>query len=73
MESLILREQQGFSGEFDELFFTGGASGVEDFGDMPVVVRAESVEVAVHEVVEAGDGGIEKHGLWARTLFNFRF
>ena len=51
MESRILREQQGFSGEFQEGFFTGGAAGVEDWRDVPVEVRAWGDQVAVHRPV----------------------
>jgi hypothetical protein len=51
MESWILGEEQGFSGQFDEFLFAGGASGVEDFGDVPLVIRAGGDEVAVDRPV----------------------
>ena len=51
MKSLIFGEQHGFSCQFDEFLFAGGASGVEDFGDVPVVIRAGGDEVAVHRPV----------------------
>ena len=51
MKSRILREEQGFSCQFDEFLFAGGASGVEDFGDVPVVIQAGGDEVAVHRPV----------------------
>ncbi len=36
------------SGQSDEFLFPVGAAGIEDFGDMPVMIRARSDEVAVH-------------------------
>ena len=48
MESRIFREKNGFSGEIEKFPFAGGASGIEDFRDLPVVVGCGSDEVAVH-------------------------
>ncbi len=45
---MIFRGQQKFSSEFDEFPFAGGASGVKDFGDVPVVTRCGGDEVSVH-------------------------
>ena len=51
MKSRIFREQHGFPCQFDEFLFAVGASGVEDFGDVPVVIRARGDEVSVHRPV----------------------
>ncbi len=51
MKSRIFREKQGFSSQFDEFLFAVRASGVEDFGDVPVVIRARGDEIAVHRPV----------------------
>jgi hypothetical protein len=38
VESRIFGKEGGFSGEGEEYLFAGGASGVVDFDDMPVIV-----------------------------------
>jgi hypothetical protein len=48
MESLILGEKKGFSGEGEQFRFTIRAAGIENLGNMPMVVWCGSDEVAVH-------------------------
>lgn len=48
VESLILRQEQGFPGQLDEFLFAVGAAGIEDFGNAPVMVGARGDEVPVH-------------------------
>lgn len=48
MESRILRQEDGFPGEFHEFFFPGRASGVDELGYVPVEVWAGGEDVAVH-------------------------
>jgi len=48
MKRRILRQQDGFSGEFHEFLFPGRASGVDELGDVPVEVGPGGEDVAVH-------------------------
>lgn len=51
MESRILREEDGFPGEFVEFLFAIGAARVEDFGNVPVMVGARGDEIPIHRPV----------------------
>ncbi len=48
MKSRIFRQEDGFPGDFGEFLFAVGAAGVDEFGDVPVEIRAGGDDVAVH-------------------------
>lgn len=65
MESRIFGQEDGFSGEFDEFFLPVGAAGVENLGNVPVMVGSRCDEIAVHGPV-VGPEKVE--GVFRRVL-----
>lgn len=48
---MVAGEEEGFAGEGEELGFAGGAAGVEDGRDLPVMIRAGRDKMPVHRPV----------------------
>ena len=51
VKCLILREQKALSGKCEQLPLSIGTAGIEDLGNVPVVIGARSDEIPVHRPV----------------------
>jgi hypothetical protein len=63
MESFILRKEQDLTGESREFLFAVGAAGIEEFGDVPVMVGARGDHIGdINEMILYPLAAVETRG-----------